>query len=84
MAPTITSYMPPAVGEVVEVIRDGLSYTARIALKSCYIEVPMGMLDDAHLGDKIVLDADVTLRNVQALSGGSHLERMAKGLRREG
>lgn len=79
MAPTITSYMPPAVGEVIEVIRDGNTSTARIALKTCYIEVPMGILDDAHLGDKMVLDADVTLRTIHALSSGSGTEPAAEG-----
>jgi hypothetical protein len=68
-----TAYVPPVIGEVVEVYQKSGVATAKIALRMCHIEVPMELLDDPHLGDKILFDADVRLRHVESLySNGFH------------
>jgi hypothetical protein len=67
------AYIPPVTGEVVEVYQKSGVATAKIALRMCQIEVPMELLDDPHLADKIRFDADVRLRNVETLySNGFH------------
>lgn len=71
------AYVPPVTGEVVEVYqksgqKSGVA-TAIIAIRMCHIEMPMELLDDPHLGDKIRFDADLTLRHVETLySNGYH------------
>ena len=74
------AYIPPMTGEVVEVYQKSGVATAKIALRLCHIEVPMGLLDDPHLGDTIRFDADVKLRNVETIiPSGSPVAEGKKG-----
>jgi hypothetical protein len=80
MPQTGTAYVPPVTGEVVEIYQKSGVATAKIAVRMCHIEVPMELLDDPHLGDKIFFDADVKLRHiVTPFSNGFH----STGERRE-
>jgi hypothetical protein len=66
-------HLQPAIGEVVEVYQKAGVAMAKIALRLCHIEVPMDLLDEAHLGDKILLEADVSLNRIEALyTNGFH------------
>jgi hypothetical protein len=74
------AYIPPVTGEVVEVYQKSGVATAKIALRLCHIEVPMGLLDDPHLADTIRFDADVKLRNVETIySNGFSAAKGEKG-----
>jgi hypothetical protein len=52
-------------GEVIETFeRDG-KRIAKVSLKSCHIDVPIDLIPDVHLGDTLVLEADVTVQQVK-------------------
>ena len=52
-------------GEVIEIFeRDGRRI-AKISLKSYHIDVPIDSIPDVHLGDTLVLEADVTVQQVK-------------------
>ena len=52
-------------GEVIETFeRDG-KRIAKVSLKSCHIDVPIDSIPDVHLGDTLVLEADVTVQKVK-------------------
>jgi len=54
-------------GEVIETFeKDGRS-TAKVALKTCHIDIPMDAIPDTHLGDIVVLEADISVQDVKAL-----------------
>ena len=57
----------PVVGEVVEVCVKEQSSSAKIALKLFPIEIPLEILDDPHLGDHVVLEISLNLRNSGSL-----------------
>lgn len=80
MAQPGTAYVPPVTGEVVEIYQKSGVATAKIAIRMCHIEVPMELLDDPHLGDRISFDAEVKLIHLVTLySNGFH----SAGERRE-
>jgi hypothetical protein len=55
--------LPPVVGEVVEVYHSGGKSVATVALRSLHISIPAELLDDPHLGEKVSLDIDLTIRD---------------------
>lgn len=52
-------------GEVIETFeRDG-KRVAKVSLTSCHIDVPIDSIPDVHLGDTLVLEADITVQQVK-------------------
>jgi hypothetical protein len=52
-------------GEIVETIeRDG-RHLIKIQLRRCAIEVDATALKESHLGDSVLIDADITIRTVR-------------------
>jgi hypothetical protein len=45
-------------GEVVELVDHAGKQQAKIQLRRCYIVINTEQLDDVHLGDSVVIDAD--------------------------
>lgn len=66
MSRSLLPYLPPVVGEVVEVYQKAGIPTAKIALRMCQIEVPLALLDDLHLGDRILLEADLDVKRLES------------------
>jgi hypothetical protein len=65
----------PVIGEVVEVYQKAGVPIAKVALRMCRIEIPMEMLDDAHLGDRILLEGELSLNHIESLyTSGPHTE----------
>jgi len=65
--------LPPIIGQVVEIYNDEARSTAKIALKGCHIELPLSLLDDAHLDDEIRLDIVVTADRIRTVhTNGLH------------
>jgi len=56
MPEPVTIPLPPIVGQVVEIYDDEGRSTAKIALRACHIELPLSLLDEAHLDDEVRLD----------------------------
>jgi hypothetical protein len=63
----IRRHYPSIVGEVVETYQKDGEQFAKIVLRNCHIELPLTMLDDAHLGDKISLQADVVVSGARII-----------------
>lgn len=61
--PTITGARPFE-GEVIEILEKDGSRNAVVALKYTQIEIPMDILGDAHLGDRLILRADIVLKDI--------------------
>jgi len=55
-------------GEVVELVEHDDDLQAKIQLRRCYIVINAEQLDDLHLGDSVVIDADtITVQRVTNL-----------------
>lgn len=53
-------------GEIIETIeRDG-RHLVKIQLKRCTIEVDATALKESHLGDSVLIDADIAIRIVRS------------------
>ena len=59
--------LPPIVGKVVEIYDDKGRTTAKIALRVCHIELPLSLLDDAHLDDEVRLDVLLTSDRIRTV-----------------
>jgi hypothetical protein len=59
--------LPQAVGEVVEVYHSGGKSVATLALRPLHVSIPAELLDDPHLGEKVSLDIDLTIRDCRTL-----------------
>ena len=53
-------------GEIVETYEKEGKRIAKVALKSCHIDIPLDVLPDLHLGDTVALEADITIKKVNA------------------
>lgn len=52
-------------GEVVEILPGPGAPVAKIFLKSCSIELPLGPRTDLHLGDCVEVEAELRIRSVK-------------------
>jgi hypothetical protein len=59
--------LPRVVGEVVEVYHSGGKSVATVALRALHVSIPAELLDDPHLGEKVSLDIDLTVRDYRTL-----------------
>ena len=57
-------------GEVVEVLEKEGKQFGKILFKTCHIYVPMDAICDAHLGDTVAIEADITVHKVEAYLRG--------------
>lgn len=61
-------------GGVVEIVERGGRRLARIVVDpQPILEVAAACLEEAHLGDRIVIDASVTIQSVEPETGHGHL-----------
>jgi hypothetical protein len=64
--------LPLVVGEVVEVYHSGGKSVATLALRSLQVSIPAELLEDPHLGEKVSLDIDLTIRDCRTLRASGH------------
>jgi hypothetical protein len=55
----------PLVGQVVETFEREGRQIAKVALRPCCVEVPLAPSTDAHLGDTVMMEAGITIQNVE-------------------
>jgi len=67
MREPVTVPLPPIIGQVVEIYDNEGRSTAKIALKVCHIELPLSLLDDAHLDDEVRLDLLLTSDRIRTV-----------------
>jgi hypothetical protein len=63
MPPSIIVHLSPVVGEVVEVMKSGGRSVATVALRTLHVSIPAEILDDPHLGENVLLDVDLTVKD---------------------
>jgi hypothetical protein len=67
---------PSALGEIVETYQKRGEEYAKILVKHFHLELPLVVLEDAHLGDQIQMDMEVAVKSARLLdSPGFHDER---------
>ena len=54
-------------GEVVEIIDEAGNQKAKILTAPQYLEVLLDANNDIHLGEKVILDAEVTIKKIVTL-----------------
>jgi hypothetical protein len=64
--------LPPVVGEVVEVYHSGGKSVATLALRTLHVSIPAELLEDPHLGEKVSLDIDLTIRDCRAMRASGY------------
>lgn len=60
-----TSHSAVLTGEVVETFERQGKQVAKISLRMCHIEVPMDLVDAAHLGDTVRLSVVVSVDRME-------------------
>ena len=53
-------------GEIIETYEKEGRRIAKVALKSCHIDISMDSFPDLHLGDTVTLEADISVKKVKA------------------
>ena len=53
-------------GEIIEMFEKEGKIIAKVALKSCHVDIPLDVLPDLHLGDTVTLEADIAVKKVNA------------------
>jgi hypothetical protein len=59
--------LPSVVGDVVDVYHSGGTSVATLALRPLHVSIPAELLEDPHLGEKVSLDLDLTIRECRTL-----------------
>jgi len=52
-------------GVVIETFEQDGKSIAKVTLKSCHIDIPLDAIPDAHLGDIVVLEAEISVQGVK-------------------
>ena len=52
-------------GEVIETFEKGGRRIAKVALKSCHVDVSIDAIPDVHLGDMVLLEADIAVQKIK-------------------
>jgi hypothetical protein len=73
MTTTLCRQIPSALGELVETYQKDGEEFAKIVMKNLHLELPLVLLEDAHLGDHIHLDLEIGVKIARILSSsGPH------------
>jgi hypothetical protein len=56
----------------VEVYHSGGKSVATLALRTLHVSIPAEMLEDPHLGEKVSLDIDLTIRGCRTLRASGY------------
>jgi hypothetical protein len=51
-------------GEVAEILQDGKLHIVKIALRPCTLESPFEALKELHLGDRVLVNIQITIRDI--------------------
>jgi hypothetical protein len=72
MPSEVSLRLPTVVGEVVEVYHSGGTSVATLALRPLHVSIPAELLEDPHLGEKVSLDIDLTIRECRTLRASGY------------
>ncbi|MBP1678898.1 MAG: hypothetical protein H6Q29_809 [Bacteroidetes bacterium] len=72
MPSEVSLRLPTVVGEVVEVYHSGGTSVATLALRPLHVSIPAELLEDPHLGEKVSLDVDLTIRECRTLRASGY------------
>lgn len=65
MATELSKCRHSLTGEVIETFEQDGKSIAKIALKGCHIDIPLDAIPDAHLGDTVALEAEISVQKVK-------------------
>lgn len=72
MPSEVLLHLQSVVGEVIEVYPSGGKSVATVALRVLHVPIPVEVLDDPHLGERVSLDIHMTIRDYKTLRANGY------------